>query len=125
MYKLTKDDLISNVYYDTENGYGSIKNTSEQIKKVDPSIKYDDVKTWMNKQPNKQRKAYKGSNSYVAPFARFQYQIDIMDMINLKMTEEQPRYAIVVIDIFSKLGDAIPMINKDSVSVYNGLLIIF
>ena len=76
MTKLTKDHLISNVYYDAEFGYGSIKNIFEQVKNVDPSIQYDD-------------------------------------------------YAMVVIDIFSKLGDAIPMKNKDSVSVYNALLIIF
>jgi hypothetical protein len=125
MTTLTKDDLISNVYYDAEDGYGSIKNTFEQVKKVDPSIQYEDVKKWMSKQPNKQRKGYKGSNSYVAPFARFEYQIDIMDMINLKITAEQPRYAMVVIDIFSKLGEAVAMTNKDSTSVYKALLIIF
>ena len=88
-------------------------------------MQYEDVKTWMNKQPNKQRKAYKGSNSYVAPFARFEYQIDIMDMVTLQSSPTQPRYALVVIDIFSKFGDAIPMYNKDSISVLNALLIIF
>ena len=34
----------------------------------------------MRKQPNKQIRKYIGSNSYTAPFARFEYQIDIMDM---------------------------------------------
>ena len=59
----------------------------------------------MHQQPNKQRKPYRGQgNSYVAPFARFEYQIDIMDMVSLQKQTNQPRYALVVIDIFSKLG---------------------
>ena len=125
MSALTKEDIISNIYYDTESGYGSIKNTFDQARKVDPTIKLEDVQKWMKQQPNKQRKAYRGSNSYTAPFARIEYQIDIMDMVNLRKSETQPRYALVVIDIFSKLGDAIPMNNKDSNSVYDALLTIF
>ena len=125
MTTITKEDIISNVYYDLETGYGSVKNTFDQAKKVDPSIKLEDVQTWMKQQPNKQRKGYRGGNSYTAPFARFEYQIDIMDMVNLQKSETQPRYALVVIDIFSKLGEALPMNNKDSNSVYEALQIIF
>mgnify|MGYP001063599297 CR=1 FL=1 len=125
MSSITKDQIISNIYYDLESGYGSVKNTFEQARQKDKSITLDDVQKWMKQQPNKQRKAYKGSNSYTAPFARFEYQIDIMDMVTLQMSETQPRYAIVVIDLFSKLGDALPMNNKDSNSVYDALLIIF
>ena len=125
MPSLTKEDIISNIYYDLETGYGSIKNTFEQATQKDKSITLDDVQKWMKQQPNKQRKAYRGSNSYTAPFARFEYQIDIMDMVNLQKSATQPRYAIIVIDLFSKLGDALPMNNKDSNSVYNALLIIF
>ena len=65
----SKEDIISNIYHDLQDGYGSIKNTFEQAHKKNPSITIDDVKTWMNKHPNKQRKAYKGYNSYTAPFA--------------------------------------------------------
>lgn len=125
MSNLTKDQIISNIYYDLDTGYGSTKNTFDQAKKADPTITLEDVQKWMKQQPNKQRKAYRGSNSYTAPFARFEYQIDIMDMVNLQKSETQPRFAIIVIDIFSKLGDAEPMYNKDSNSVYNALLKIF
>ena len=120
------DSIISNVYYDLEIGYSSINSTLKQAKLKDPKITLDDVKKWMSKQPNKQRKPYRGQgNSYVAPFARFEYQIDIMDMVSLQKQNTQPRYALVVIDIFSKLGGALPLNNKDSISVYNALLIIF
>jgi hypothetical protein len=76
----------------------------------------------MKQQPNKQRKAYRASNSHTAPFARFEEQIDIKDMVSLQKSETQPRYAMVVIDLFSKLGDAL---HKDSNSVYNCLLMVF
>ena len=125
MSALKKDQKISNIYYDIESGYGSIKNTFDQAKKVDSTIKLEDVQKWMKRQPNKQRKAYRGSNSYTAPFARFEYQIDMMDMNNLHNSPTQPRYALVVIDIFSKLGDAQPMNERDNISVYNALQIIF
>jgi hypothetical protein len=125
MSQLTKDNAISNVYYDLETGYGSAKNTYDQVKKINPSITLEDVQKWLKQQPNKQRKGYRGSNSYTAPFARFQYQIDIMDMVSLQKSPKQPRYALVVIDIFSKLGEAQPMNNKDSNSTYDALLKIF
>jgi len=68
-----------------------------------------DVENFMRKQPNKQIRKYRGSNSYTAPFAMFEYQIDIMDMKPLTKVPEvkvpvkngEPRYAMVVIDIFS------------------------
>ena len=52
---ITKDDTISNIYYDLEDGYGSVKNTFEKAQKADPSILLEDVQTWMKRQPNKQR----------------------------------------------------------------------
>ncbi len=125
MSELTKDQKISNIYYDFESGYGSIRNTYNEAKKVDPSITYEDVKQWMSKQPNKQRKAYRGYNSYVAPFARYEYQIDLADMYSLQKDKAQPRYALVVIDIFSKLAEALPLHNKNSKSVYEALVSIF
>jgi hypothetical protein len=126
MSAIPKDNIISNIYYDLETGYGSVNSTLKQARIKDPTITLDDVNKWMSKQPNKQRKPYRGQgNSYVAPFARFEYQIDIMDMVSLQTQNNQPRYALVVIDIFSKLGDAQPLHNKDSISVYNALVIIF
>ena len=72
------------------------------------------------KQLNKQIRKYKGSNSYTAPFARFEYQIDIMDMkpftkepgVAVPIKNDEPRYAMVVIDIFSELANAVPMKEK-------------
>ena len=125
MPPLTKDQILSNIYYDLETGYGSIKNTYDQARKEDSTIKLEDVQTWMKQQPNKQRKGYKGYNSYIPNFPRDMYQIDIADMINLQKSPTQPRYSLVVIDAWSKYALVEPMVNKSSISVYNSLLTIF
>jgi len=79
----------------------------------------------MKRHPNKQRRPYKASNSYTAPFPRFEYQIDIMDLGILQKLPTQPKFVLVVIDIFSKLGEAEPMYRKDSDAVLEALKIIF
>ena len=123
--KLTKDDIIANVYYDVEDGYGSINNTFKRAKEINKYIELDEVRQWMKKQPNKQIKNYRGYNSFIAPFARAGHQIDIMDMVELQKDSDQPRYALTIIDILSKKADALPMKNKDSNSVYDALLKMF
>ena len=58
-----------------------------QAKAENPTTLLEDVKRWLAKQPNKQRKAYSGSgNRFVANFARDQSQMDMGDMVELKKT---------------------------------------
>ena len=127
--RLTKEQVISNVYYDLEDGFGSIQETYKKAKAQDTEITLDDVKKFMTKQPNKQSKGYRGTNSYTAPFARFEYQIDIMVMaplskepeVKIKPSKKEPRYVLVVIDIFSNYADVIPMKENNSESVLEAL----
>ena len=103
--------------------------TYRKAKAKDPSITLDDVRNFMRKQPNKQIKGYRGSNSYTAPFARFEYQIDIMVMaplskdpeVTIKVSKSEPKYALVVVDIFSKYADVIPMEENNSKTVLSAL----
>ena len=113
MARLTKDQIISNIYYDLDEGFGSTQATHKKAKEEDTTITLDDVKSFLKKQPNKQIKNYRGTNSYTAPFARYEYQIDIMHMSPLAKDKNVPQYALVVIDIFSKLADVIPMEERD------------
>ena len=54
------------------------------------------------------------------PCARAEFQIDIMDMKIFKKEDEE-RYALIVIDAFSKLGFVCPMFQRDSPNVLKGL----
>ena len=126
--RLTKES-ISNVYDDVEGGFGSNQETYKKAKAQNPEITLEDVKQLIREQHNKQIKGYRGSNSYTAPFARFEYQIDIMVMaplstnpeVKIEPTTKEPRHALVVIDIFSKYSDVIPMKENNSESALEAL----
>ena len=77
--RLSRDDTISNVYYNLETGFGSINETLKKAKEQDPTINRVDVENFVRKQPNKQIRTCRGSNSYTALFATFEYQIDMGD----------------------------------------------
>ena len=70
----------------------------------------------MKKQPNKQIKGYQNYNSYLVPYARAEFQIDIMDMNKFKQEGEE-RYALIVVDAFSRYAYIHPMENKNSEDV--------
>ena len=57
---MTKEQIISNVYYDLQNGFVSIQDTLKQAKTKDPTITRVDVSNVMKKQPNKADKELTG-----------------------------------------------------------------
>ena len=67
------DKIIENVY---NNFYGGIKDTYNDVRKKDPSIKYDDVRSWFEK--NHIRKTnLRGYNSFIADHPKQEIQIDL------------------------------------------------
>ena len=80
MSKLTKDEILSNLFYDLERGYGSKQSLYKQANETDASFTLKEVGDWLKKQPNKQIKPYQKYNSFLVPCARAEFQIDIMDM---------------------------------------------
>ena len=127
MSKLEKDKILEKIYYDVDEGFGSVRALYEKAKKDDMGISLDYVKNWVRNQPNKQRRNYKNYNSYSAPFPKYEFQIDIMDMISIMKdigidVDDQPRYGLVCIDIFSKKSHVVPMENKDGDTVYSAFM---
>ena len=108
-------------------GFGSVNETLQKTMEKNPTI--NNVEIFMKKQPNKQIWKYRGSNSYAAPFARFEFQIDTMDMkpltkepeVEVPIKNDEPRYAMVVIDIFSKLANVAPMREKTGPNALSAL----
>ena len=90
MARLMKDQIISNIYYDLDEDFGNTQATYKKTKEKDPTITLEDVKSFLKKQSNKQIKNYGGTNSYTAPFARYEYQIDIMHMSPLAKDKNVP-----------------------------------
>ena len=120
MSKLTKDEILRNIFYDLERGYGSKQSLYKQPNETDASFTLKEVGDWLKKQPNKQIKPYQKYNSFLVPYARAEFQIDIIDM-NILKKEGEERYALMVIDAFSKLGNVVPMPEPDSPDVLKAL----
>ena len=70
-----KDDIIENIYNEF---YGSIKNTLRDAQQIDPTIKYEDVKNWYDKNSTKKTNL-KGYNSYIADYPYQEYQMDLVE----------------------------------------------
>ena len=100
MTRLEKEKVLERIYYDVEDGFGSVRDLNEKARKVDVGITLDMVSAWMRAQPNKQTRNYKSYNSYAAPFPKYEFQIDLMDVTSLlrdvgSLIKSQLRYGLV------------------------------
>ena len=91
-----KIDIIKKIYYD-KSGFSSKKITLEDAKKVDKSIKMKDIDDFFDKHVER-KKNLRGYNSFVAPEANYEYQIDLMFFSDLK--NQRLKVGMVCIDIF-------------------------
>ena len=71
---MSKQEIISNVYYDRA-GYGSRQRTLKEAREKDKSITIDDVNEFFKKNVEAQKPA--GQNSFVAPHSAYEYQTDL------------------------------------------------
>ena len=120
MSRLSSEQILSNKNYDLERGYGSARSLYEQSKEEGAVFTLEEVKNFMKKQPNKQIKGYQNYNSYLVPYVRAEFQIDIMDMNKFKQEGEE-RYGLIVIDAFSRYAYIHPMENKHGEDVLKAL----
>ena len=123
MIELTdKEKIIKEVYENKESGYGSIKDTLRQAVKKDSTIKYDDVKKYLDKLPHRQTQfKYKGFNSFISPHALFEFEVDLIDLGTRIDEKGGVRYGLVAIDNFTKFAWADPMEEKNAKNLIDAL----
>ena len=112
-----KEAIRSSVYYNIDTGFGSIAKTLEGTKRLDPSITRDEANSFLGKQATRQKKKPARYNSFIPPFPREQYQVDLDDF----GTDGEYRYAFVCIDAFTKLLAALPLKTKASAATAKAL----
>jgi len=115
---MSKDEIIRKVYFDPS-GFSSRKITLADSKKLDNSITNDDVKQFLAKN-TEQKKQLKGYNSFVAPYANYEYQLDLFfinDLPNQKL-----KIGLLLIDIFTKYAVVIPVKSKGETDILVGML---
>ena len=114
-----KEQVIRTIYYD-DDGFDNVKTTYEKSKKVLSSITLDDVKTFLSKQTIRQKKDYRGFNSYVAENPLHELQVDLADFTKSAEENNGFRYLLVGIDVFSKKVHAVPIHTKQIPDVIGG-----
>ena len=132
----TKEQIIKESY-DSLGGFKSASALYNKAKEKDDMITRADVKEW--KDENVPRtKPLKGYNSYVAPEARHEFQIDLFNY-NFKQPERQilkkqtgtkytagiDAYGLLAIDSFTKFVHVVPVDRKNVTSWKNALDEIF
>ena len=78
MLDKTKEEIIRKMYYDPA-GFGSIKNTLKDVRKVDPTITEAEVKEWIENNTER-KKNLSGYNSFIANEPKQEYQVDLFFM---------------------------------------------
>ena len=95
------DRIIRQVYYNSENGFGSISDTFKQSKKTLNAITYERVKDFLERRKSRQTKGYRGFNSYVAREPLQEIQLDIGIFTESSKENEGWKYLLVAVDIFT------------------------
>lgn len=121
MAELTdKEKVIKEVYEDKEKGFGSIRDTYQQAFKKDPSIRYEDVKKYLDKLQHRQTQFnYKGYNSFIPPHPLFELEVDLIDLTKKATENDGYRYCMVAIDNFTKFAWGVAMKTKQPTDVVN------
>jgi len=129
MGKLLKkyDKILEKIYYDVKNpnSYGSVKNLYNSAKIINPNIKLNYVKYWLKNQntytlhkiSNKRFKR----NPMISRYIDQWWQSDLADMSLLSKFNRGVKYLLVIIDVLSKFGWIVPLLNKKPESIINGL----
>ena len=115
-----KNKIISDIYFD-RSGFGSIATTFKDAKAKDKSITLADVKAWFEKNVDRKR-PMSGFNSFIAPYAYYEYQIDLSCITNNDLKEQKFRIGLVMIDIFSKFAVVVPIKSKQPPDLLAGIM---
>ena len=99
------DKIINKVYYDPV-GHGSITSTFKEAFQPDKPITLNAVKQWF-KSNLETTKQVKGSNSFVAPYPYYDYQLDLMFFSDLE--NQNFEQGMLCIDIFTKYAVVVPI----------------
>ena len=108
---MSKDSIIYDAYCN-DIGFGSIKSFLKDAREKDPSITLKDVSEWKDIHLDRTKKL-KGFNSYVAPEARYEFQVDLFYYkTNQQPSWYQPPYGLLAVDSFSEYCHIVPIDRK-------------
>ena len=105
--------------YNNPAGLGSVRNTTKDVKKYDPTITKEDVKKLMRSQDFGQRKKARGMNSFIANAPKEEYQ---MDLFFFPEAPRNKQTALLMVDIFAKFTQITMAATKQPSDVLAGIM---
>ncbi len=114
----TVNEIISKIYNDPS-GFGSLKTTLEDARKIDKSITNEDVKKFFQEKVE-QKKQIPGYNSFIAPYPNYEFQIDLFFITDVD--NQTYKVGMILIDIFTKYMVVVPIKSKSEGDVAAGLI---
>ena len=115
---MSKQEIISNVYYDRA-GYGSRQRTLKEAREKDKSITIDDVNEFFKKNVEAKRKPA-GQNSFVAPHSAYEYQMDLFFINDLE--DQKLNVGMIMIDVFDKFMHVVAVQGKKGEDLARGMI---
>ena len=112
------DDLLNKLYFGKA-GFQSQQNLYKEAKAINKTITLKYVKEWYNKNIDKTR-YYGAKNSFVAPGANYEYQIDLFFITDLE--NQVYKIGMACIDIFTKYATVVPIRSKQPADYLAGLM---
>ena len=108
------ENIMFTKFYNPSTQYTSIKNLYDAVKK--DGITLQEVKNFIQKQETTQIFNKKQRIKHYFPiYAKHKFeivQIDLVDMSDIAASNENYKYLLVCVDVFSRLAFVIPMKNK-------------
>ena len=118
----SKEATIKIIYENPATGYGSVRDTYVQANKVNPGIRYIDVKEYLDKLQHRQTQfKYSGYNSFVSPHPVFDIEVDLIDPTSKAEENDRYRYCMVGIDNFTKYAWGVPIKTKTPVDIVKAM----
>jgi hypothetical protein len=113
-------NTIAKVYYDPLKGFQNLGRTLEAVRKIDKSIKREDVKQFLERQEETQFRPQTKQNSFVPQQAGHQLQFDLAFAFRFP-GKSRYKYALIAIDSFSKRLAVIPQKTKTAIETADAL----
>ena len=115
-----KQKIINDIYYDRSR-FGSRATTLKDAREKDKSITKEDVEEFFKKNVEEKRRP-RGENSFVAPHAYFEFQLDLFFISKHDLENQKFSIGMVLIDIFSKYASVIPIKSKEAPDIIAGIM---
>lgn len=113
-----KQKIIDEAYND-KGGFGSKLRTLNEARKKDKTISIEDVNKYFQKSVEQKRKP-RGENSFIAPHAFYEFQIDLFFINDLP--KQRVRAGMICIDILTKYLNVVPIASKQPADMLAGIM---